>query len=62
VKKSAVGLIRIEWEEGEYVQYDRQTYEEEKRGLLRPIFINSKFIDNEDTTEVIRTRLNLQVR
>ena len=37
-KKSAKGLLRVEREDGELVQYDNQTREQEKGGLLETVF------------------------
>jgi nicotinamide phosphoribosyltransferase len=43
-KKSAYGLLRIELENGVYVQYDGQTLEQEAQGELRTIFKDSKLV------------------
>ncbi len=44
MKKSARGLLRVEMEDGNFVLYDRQTPEQEKRGLLQPVFYNGKLV------------------
>lgn len=57
MKKSAQGLLRVEFENGNFVLYDNQTPEQEKQGLLRPIFENSKIL-HFDTIKEIRKRLH----
>jgi nicotinamide phosphoribosyltransferase len=41
-KKSAKGLLRVEFEFGDFVLYDEQTKEQEKQGLLEVILLNNK--------------------
>ncbi|CAM0055155.1 nicotinamide phosphoribosyl transferase [Vibrio phage K406] len=52
-KKSAKGLLRIELEDGKYVQYDQQTREQEQKGELREVFRDGKLLI-ETTLEEIR--------
>jgi nicotinamide phosphoribosyltransferase len=52
-KKSAKGLLRIEREHGELVQYDMQTREQEEAGLLQVVFENGKLY-NKQTLKGIR--------
>lgn len=54
-KKSARGLIRVEWEDGKYVQYDNQTPEQEAQGELQIIFRDG-VLHNHTTWEEIRKR------
>ncbi len=55
-KKSAKGLLRIELENGVYVQYDQQTKEQEKLGCLRTIFIDGQ-TPNLTTLEEVRAKV-----
>lgn len=57
-KKSARGLLRVELENDNYVLYDQQTTEQEKKGALETIFFNGKLI-KETTLSEIRARLQL---
>ena len=57
VKKSAKGLLRVEFEDGKYVLYDQQTPEQEKQGELETAFIDGKLIKDDSISE-IRKRLN----
>ena len=54
-KKSAKGLLRVEKEDGEYVLYDEQTWEQEGQGELKVVFVNGVF-PNPQTFEEIRER------
>ncbi len=56
-KKSASGLLRVELEDGEYVQYDDQTEEQEKLGELKTIFLDGQIV-NPTTLAEIRARLS----
>jgi nicotinamide phosphoribosyltransferase len=56
MKKSAKGLLCVEYEDGRFVLYDEQTPEEEKQGLLRTVFEDGKLVV-EDSLEKIRKRL-----
>jgi nicotinamide phosphoribosyltransferase len=56
VKKSACGLIRVEFEDDHYVMYDHQTEEQERHGLLKPIFCDGSILNYQTLTE-IRARL-----
>lgn len=55
-KKSAKGLLRVEKEGDNFVLYDQQTPEQEKQGLLEPVFKDSKLLYETSSVE-IRTRL-----
>ena len=55
-KKSAVGLLRVEREGGDYVLHDRQTPEQEAGGLLQDVFVDGKLV-REHTLAEIRARL-----
>lgn len=55
-KKSAKGLLRIELEDGKYVQYDQQTREQEQKGELKEVFCDGKLLV-ETTLEEIRQRV-----
>ena len=55
-KKSAKGLLRVEFEDGRFVLYDQQTPEQETEGLLETVFINGE-ITRETTLQEIRTRV-----
>lgn len=59
-KKSAKGLLRIERENGVYVQYDQQTREQEQQGELRVVFEDGKLY-NETTLAEIRARVKEQI-
>lgn len=56
VKKSAKGLIRIEFEDGRFVMHDGQTSEGETQGLLETVFLDGKMLRLETLAEV-RERL-----
>lgn len=57
MKKSAKGLLRVEKDEnGEFVLFDQQTVEQEKLGLLQPLFYNGKMARHQ-TIAGIRTAL-----
>jgi nicotinamide phosphoribosyltransferase len=43
-KKSAKGLLRVEFEDGKYKLYDQQTKEQEETGALLPVFENGKLL------------------
>ena len=55
-KKSAKGLLRIELEDGKYVQYDQQTREQEQQGELKEVFRDGRLL-KETTLEEIRQRV-----
>jgi nicotinamide phosphoribosyltransferase len=56
-KTSAKGLMRVEYEEGNYVLYDEQTSEQEQEGALESIFIDGDLY-NETTVIEIREHLH----
>jgi len=55
-KKSAKGLLRVEYENDKYVMYDEQTREQEKQGLLETVFLNGE-ITKFTTLAEIRERI-----
>ena len=57
IKKSACGLIRIEFENSHFVLYDHQTWEQEQQGLLDTVFENSRMVKTQ-SLEDIRNRLH----
>ncbi len=57
VKKSARGLLRIEYESGHFILHEEQTREEEQQGLLAPVFKDGKMLRLENFT-AIRDRLH----
>lgn len=56
-KKSAKGLLRVEYEDGKFVLYDQQTPEQEKQGCLVEVFRDGKLLVDQSLAE-IRTRLH----
>lgn len=56
IKKSACGLLRVEFENDHYVLYDHQTREQEEQGLLTTVFEDGKLKRFENLDE-IRARL-----
>jgi nicotinamide phosphoribosyltransferase len=56
IKKSACGLLRVEFENGHFVLYDRQTQEEESRGLMADVFCNGQ-MERFESLAPIRARL-----
>lgn len=56
-KKSAKGLLRVEFVDGNYVLFDDQTIEQEKLGELKTIFCDGQWVGNPTTLTEIRTRL-----
>jgi nicotinamide phosphoribosyltransferase len=57
-KKSAKGLLRVEYENGNFVLYDQQTPEQEKQGVLQDLFLNGKF-HNLVNWKTVRERFGL---
>ena len=57
IKKSACGLVRVEYENGHFVLYDHQDAVQEKAGLLKPVFRDGKMLRFQYLSE-IRIRLN----
>lgn len=55
-KWSARGFIRVEYEDGHYVPYDRQTREQEALGCLETVFLDGMLVRYQTLTEV-RNRL-----
>jgi nicotinamide phosphoribosyltransferase len=58
VKKSAKGLLRVAGavEDNFYILEDQCTWEDEKSGLLKTIYLNGQF-ENQTTLTEIRERL-----
>ena len=56
MKNSAKGLLRVEFEDGNFVLYEQQTKEQEEQGCLKTVFENGKLIVNE-SFDTIRNRL-----
>lgn len=59
-KKSAKGLLCVTSENGELVLKDQCSWEEEKTGLLQPVFENGKLV-NEQSLTTIRGRIAEQL-
>ena len=57
LKKSANGLLRVEYEDDRFVLYDKQTWEQEAGGLLQPVFCDGKMLRME-SLNTIRDRLH----
>jgi nicotinamide phosphoribosyltransferase len=61
VKVSAKGLMRVEYEEGNYVVYEGQTWDQEDDGELEPIFVDG-FLYNKanlgDMRELLHPTVN----
>lgn len=55
-KKSAKGLLRVELENGEYVLYDQQTYDQERTGELTTVYENG-FMWDCHTFQEVRDRV-----
>ncbi len=58
-KKSARGLLRVEHENGTYVQYQSQTEAQEREGALKVIFLDSE-VFTPYTTHIDEIRLKLE--
>lgn len=56
MKKSAKGLLRVEYEDGQFVLYDQQTREQEQQGCLREVFRDGNLLIDESLA-TIRERL-----
>jgi nicotinamide phosphoribosyltransferase len=56
-KISARGLLRVEYEDGHFVLHERQTPEQERMGLLSPVFEDGKLIRRETLTDIRRRLL-----
>ena len=56
LKKSAKGLLRVEYEDGNFVLYDQQTVAQEQQGKLKTVFKDGKLIVDQTLSE-IRQRL-----
>lgn len=57
LKKSAHGLLRVEKEGDKFVLYDRQTWEQEAQGELKPVFLDGKMVRHQ-TLSAIRDLLH----
>ena len=51
-KKSALGLLRVEKEDGKFVLYDQQTKEQEQQGLLETVFLDGKLVKETSLQEI----------
>lgn len=51
-KKSAKGLLRVDWDLGKLVLTDQCTEEEEKGGLLEPVFLDGKLLRTTTLAEI----------
>ena len=62
LKKSAKGLLRVEFEDGNYVLHESQTREEYERGLLQPIYSKGVVVwDNLNDFSRIRSLLQKEI-
>ncbi len=52
MKKSLRGLIRIEKEGDDFVAYDRQTREDEEKGLLETVFCDGVLMKHQSLSEI----------
>jgi nicotinamide phosphoribosyltransferase len=59
-KKSAKGLLRVEFEGGKFVMYDQQTSEQEGQGKLELVFENGN-LTRETSLSEIRSLINDQI-
>lgn len=59
-KKSAKGLLRVEFEDGKFVLYDQQTKEQEAQGCLQTVFKDGKLV-KETSIEEIRNIVNIML-
>lgn len=55
-KKSAKGLLRVEYEDGRFVLYDEQTEDQERQGLLTVVYQDGVFSETQ-AFEEIRSRM-----
>lgn len=51
-KKSATGLLRVEFEDGKYVLYDKQTLEQEGQGELEVVFLDGSLVRETSLSEI----------
>lgn len=56
MKNSAKGLLRVEFEDGNFVLYEQQTKEQEEQGCLKTVFEDGKLLVDE-SFDTIRNRL-----
>ena len=52
IKKSAKGLLRVEEENGTFVLYDQQTWEQEASGALKTVFLNGELVKEQSIAEI----------
>lgn len=57
IKKSAKGLVKVDFVEGEYVLVDQVSVEEEQQGELKIIYKDGQFL-NEVNLQEVRDRIN----
>ena len=55
-KESAKGLLRVEKNGDDYVLFDEQSEEEERRGELRAVFLNGDLLID-DSLQAIRNKV-----
>jgi nicotinamide phosphoribosyltransferase len=60
MKNSASGLLRVEYEDGNYILYQNQTPEQEQQGELKTVFENGDFINLTDFG-TIRARIDNEI-
>jgi nicotinamide phosphoribosyltransferase len=51
-KKSAKGLMKIEWQNGVYTLIDNTTWEQEKQGELKEVFRDGKLLIDQSLEEI----------
>lgn len=54
IKKSAKGLLRVEEENGTFVLYDQQTWQQEASGALEIVFLDGKLVKEQSIAEIRR--------
>lgn len=59
-KKSAKGLLRVEYVDGNYKLFDQQTKEQEEQGELKTVFLNGEVV-NPTTLAEIREQVNIEL-
>lgn len=52
LKKSAKGLLRVEFESGKFKLYDQQSEFQEKQGELKTVFLNGKIVKQTSLSEI----------
>ena len=57
-KKSAKGLLRVEYENNQFVLYDQQTIEDEAKGELQTVYLEGKFFNKTNLVDIRNRLLN----